>query len=117
MAEAVHDTHDSHVHHGPPPKRTGLKRWTAPGWYRVIWCIPLFFLIGVAIVALIRWAAHWDPAFEWYIITTVSLTTVPIGFLVGLGGFDYWVRYASGRPTIPDDHSGHGARRWQDYFR
>ena len=42
---------------------------------------------------------------------------IPFGFLVGLGGFDYWARYASGKPTLPEDHSGHGARRWQDYFR
>ena len=42
---------------------------------------------------------------------------MPLGFLVGLGGFDYWAYYASGRPTRPEDHSGHGARSWRDYFR
>jgi cytochrome c oxidase subunit 1 len=31
--------------------------------------------------------------------------------------FDYWLRYASGAPTQPEDHSGHGARSWRDYFR
>ena len=35
---------------------------------------------------------------------------------VGLGAFDYWFRWAAGKPTIPEDHSGHGAKRWQDYF-
>ena len=50
-------------------------------------------------------------------IVTVQLVTAPLGFLVGLGGFDYWIRYASGRPTLPDDHSGHGAKSWRDYFR
>ena len=50
-------------------------------------------------------------------IVTVELVTIPIGFLVGLGGFDYWAYYASGRPTRPEDHSGHGARSWHDYFR
>ena len=40
-----------------------------------------------------------------------------LGFLIGLGAFDYWFRWASGAPTIPEDHSGHGATSWRDYFR
>ena len=31
--------------------------------------------------------------------------------------FDYWFYWAAGRPTRPEDHSGHGAHRWKDYFR
>ncbi|MBA3764235.1 MAG: cytochrome c oxidase subunit I, partial [Actinobacteria bacterium] len=27
-----------------------------------------------------------------------------------------WFRWASGAPTVPEDHSGHGARSWKDYF-
>ena len=27
----------------------------------------------------------------------------------GIGSFDYWLYYISGRPTRPEDHSGHGA--------
>ena len=38
-------------------------------------------------------------------ILTVSLIAVPLGFLVGLGGFDYWFHWAAGRPTRPEDHS------------
>jgi cytochrome c oxidase subunit I len=41
----------------------------------------------------------------------------PIGFLIGLGVFDYWFRWAVGAPTVPDDHSQHGAKTWKDYFR
>src|SRR4029453_17848058 len=52
------------------------------------------------------------------VITVVAtLTAAPIGFLAGLGAFDYWVRYAVGPPTVPEDHSTHGGRTWQDYFR
>ncbi len=50
-------------------------------------------------------------------LVTVATVTFPIGFLIGIGAFDYWAYYVSGRPTRPEDHSGHGARRWQDYFR
>ena len=41
----------------------------------------------------------------------------PLGFLVGIGCFDYWFYWASGKPTRPEDHSGHGAYSWRDYFR
>src|SRR3954471_8514253 len=41
----------------------------------------------------------------------------PVGFLAGLGTFDYWTYYALGHPTRAEDHSGHGARTWKDYFR
>ena len=117
MTDVAHDTHEENGHHGAPPARTGLKRWTAPGWYRVLWCTPLFAGIGFAIVYLIRWKAGWEPYWNGTVIAGVSMVTIPLGFLTGLGGFDYWVRYCSGRPTIPDDHSGHGARSWKDYFR
>ena len=49
--------------------------------------------------------------------TTISLATIPLGFLAGIGGFDYWLGYAIGQPTKPEDHSGHGAKAWKDYFR
>src|SRR5262249_15667491 len=29
----------------------------------------------------------------------------------------YWLYWISGRPTRAEDHSGHGAYSWKDYFR
>ena len=56
--------------------------------------------------------------YDWEIITLVSaMVTAPIGFLLGLGAFDYWLYWISGRPTRPEDHSSHGATSWKDYFR
>jgi cytochrome c oxidase subunit I len=106
----------SHVH-VPPPRSGPLARFTRPGWLRVLWTTPLFFGIGIGLVTLIRWLAHWHPIWKGVPIVTVELVTTPLGFLVGLGGFDEWVYYASGRPTRPEDHSGHGAKSWRDYFR
>jgi cytochrome c oxidase subunit I len=107
-----------HVHeHAPPPPPTGWRRLAAPGWLRVPWMIALFFGIGAGITVLVRWLEGWHPIWKGSIITTVELTTVPLGFLAGIGAFDYWVRYASGAATRPEDHSGHGARSWRDYFR
>ena len=51
------------------------------------------------------------------IVTIAGLITAPIGFLAGIGAFDYWTYYALGYPTRAEDHSSHGARSWKDYFR
>ncbi len=99
-------------------KAPGWRRALAPGWLRVPWMTALFFGIGLGIVVGIRALAGWDPVWDWRAITTVAtLTTAPIGFLAGIGAFDYWVRYAIGSPTAPEDHSSHGAYSWRDYFR
>src|SRR5438445_777245 len=79
---------------------------------------PFFFGIGSGIVVLCRWWGGWHPIWLGEMIVLVGgLVAAPIGFLAGIGAFDYWARYAVGAPTIPEDHSGHGARSWRDYFR
>jgi cytochrome c oxidase subunit 1 len=119
MTHVEHDTHDAHAPgHGegaPPPH--WHHAWTRPGWYRVLWLTPLFGLLGSGLVCLVRWAANWQHIWQGQALVTVALTTVPLGFLAGLGGFDFWVRYSGGEPTEAEDHASHGARRWQDYFR
>src|SRR5919197_84510 len=49
----------------------------------------------------------------------VGLITGPLGFLIGLGAFDYWFRWAVGGPTYPHEleHEDHGASSWRDYFK
>src|SRR6478735_5119062 len=48
------------------------------------------------------------------VLFAVVLVTI---VLLGLGAFDYWFYWASGRPTRAEDHSLHGATSWKDYFR
>src|SRR3712207_4890814 len=97
----------------------------APGWYRA----GLFLLLGVlfsaALVLAVR-AAYGLDTFDGGDLLTgkaqnailvVSLLAAPLFFLVGLGAFDYWFYWASGKPTRPEDHSSHGATSWKDYFR
>jgi cytochrome c oxidase subunit 1 len=106
---------DTQYGHGAPARRSRLMR---PGWLRAAWCTAAFFLIGMYIVVALRWLAGWEPIYDWTIIVLVgALVCAPIGFLLGLGAFDYWLHYLSGRPTQPEDHSGHGATSWKDYFR
>jgi cytochrome c oxidase subunit I len=109
-----------HVHDAPlapAPPRGGWHRFTAPGWWRVLWTVPLSFLLGTALVAGSRAALGYDPLLLQAVWITVLMVIVPLGFLVGIGGFDYWAYWVSGRPTRPEDHSGHGAHSWKDYFR
>jgi cytochrome c oxidase subunit 1 len=93
-------------------------RLLAPGWYRAALGIVLGFGLGMGIVVVVRALYGWDPIVDWHAIITVgALIAAPLGFLIGIGCFDYWFRWASGAPTIPEDHSGHGAYSWRDYFR
>src|SRR5438876_3457061 len=95
-------------------------RVRAPGFYRA----SVLMVLGVALSAGLTWVVRMSTGhstFHHYLsgdaILTVSLIAVPLLFLIGIGGFDYWFYWASGRPTRPEDHSGHGARSWKDYFR
>src|ERR671931_2472494 len=119
MTTAVAVEHEVHVaEHGPRRPPHGPRRLLYPGFLRAAWMAPLFFGIGCGIVVLCRWWGGWHPIWKGEIIVLVAaLISAPVGFLAGIGAFDYWVRYAIGAPTIPEDHSGHGAYSWRDYFR
>src|SRR4051812_41587544 len=97
------DVAHAHEHQTAPPPRTGIQRWTGPGWLRVLWVTPIFIGIGFALPGLIRWLADWQPIWKGQVLLSVQLVTAPLGFLVGIGGFDYWAYYPSGRPP-PSDH-------------
>ena len=117
MSETTHEHAEMPIHHAPPAAPTGLRRLTAAGWLRAAWTTPLIGFAGLGLVCLIRWLADWAPVWKSTPLVVVSTVVFPIGFLTGIGSFDYWAHYVAGRPTLPEDHSGHGARKWQDYFR
>src|SRR6201991_1160399 len=89
----------------------------APGWYRAGLSIVLGIAFSYAITILARLGLGFDPVVDGEAILTVALLSTPFFFFVGLGAFDYWFDWAAGNPTKPEDHSGHGARSWKDYFR
>jgi cytochrome c oxidase subunit I len=120
--------------YAPPPRPSGFRRWTAPGWLRALWVVPLSFVFSALLVLGARAALGYPSAglgalnpfgdnffefgaVELQVLVVVWLVVVPLGFLAGIGGFDYWAYWISGRRTRPEDHSGHGARTWKDYFR
>jgi cytochrome c oxidase subunit I len=111
-------TADHELHHAPSPTG-GLRRLLlGPGLLRGAWMFVLFGWIGFGIVVGVRYGAGWDPILATEpLVLVAALVSAPIGFLAGIGAFDYWVYYALGYPTRAEDHSGHGAKSWRDYFR
>ena len=85
---------------------------TRPGWYRALLGALLAAAFGFGLVVVLR-SISGLSAFQseqtGYPQVVVPLICAPLGFLAGLGGFDYWLRWAFGLPTIPEDHSAHGA--------
>src|SRR3954467_2501637 len=84
----------------------------------------LFLLLGIAFSFALSWVIRTLYGHDNYAhfidsnsVLLISLLVAPVFFLIGLGAFDYWFYWAAGRPTRPEDHSGHGARSWRDYFR
>jgi cytochrome c oxidase subunit I len=133
LAVDVYERDHVETHAAPPPRR-GVRRWTAGGWLRALWVMPLVFVVNAVLDIAARKALGYESAgfsalnpfgddffefgtVELQVLIVSWLVTVPLAFLVGIGGFDYWAYWISGRPTRPEDHSGHGARSWKDYFR
>src|SRR3954449_10394913 len=94
-----------------------VARFRAPGMLRAF----LFAAYGVAlsylIIFIIRTWYSLDPVLEGSAVLELALFLSPLGFLIGLGAFSYWFYWASGKRTLAEDHSGHGAYSWRDYFR
>jgi len=91
-----------------------------PGWYRAAIGTVIGAAFGFGLVVALRAISGLDifqTEQTGYPHVIVPLITAPFGFLFGFGAFDYWFRWAAGKPTIPEDHSGHGAYSWKDYFK
>jgi cytochrome c oxidase subunit 1 len=89
----------------------------APGWWRALAYAVLGVAFSYGLTIGLRALFGYDPLLDGEAVLRVALLAVPMFVLVGLGCFDYWFYWASGRPTRPEDHSGHGAHSWRDYFR
>ena len=77
------------------------------------------FGLVVALRAIWRACEIFQTEQTGYPQVIVPAIFAPLGFLVGLGAFDYWFRWAIGGPTYPAEleHADHGAYSWRDYFK
>jgi cytochrome c oxidase subunit I len=87
------------------------------GWFRAIAWLVIGIAFSYALTIGLRALFGYDPVFDGESVLQVALLATPFFFLYGLGAFDYWLYWALGRPTVPEDHSSHGAHSWRDYFR
>ena len=87
-----------------------------PGWNRAATASLLGIAFSFALSIGARALLGYDPLLDGESVLRICLLSVPFFFLVGLGLFSYWFRWASGAPTIPEDHSGHGATSWKSYL-
>ena len=119
MTATHHDPpHEEYPAHFEPAHGPTWKLLFGAGLVRGGWMGAAGFVFGMLLVLVLRWWWSWEPYWNTEVILAVGgMVTAPIGFLAGIGSFDYWLYYISGRPTRPEDHSGHGAHTWKDYFR
>src|SRR3954451_14112939 len=85
---------------GRPPRR-GLR---APGWPRALLGAGLGGALGFGIVVVLRAASGleiFQQELTGYPHLIVPAITAPLGFLAGIGCFDYWLRWAMGAATLP----------------
>ena len=107
-------SHQEFPSHFEPPHGATWKAFFGPGLLRGAWMAVAGFGIGALLVMVLRAWWGWDPVWITEVILVVGgMVLAPLGFLAGIGSFDYWLHYISGRPTQPEDHSGHGARTWR----
>jgi cytochrome c oxidase subunit 1 len=88
-----------------------------PNLLRAAWVAALSAYLVVLLTIAIRSAVGMDPVWQQNTLVTVGWIAGAFGFLIGIGGFDYWARWMIGSPTKPEDHSQHGAYSWRDYFK
>ena len=88
-----------------------------PGWYRAALWVAIGIAFSYGLTLLVRALYGWEPLVVGDTVLQIALFAIPLTFLGGIGCFDYWLHWAAGRPTRPEDHSNHGAYSWRDYFK
>jgi cytochrome c oxidase subunit I len=106
----THSHHHGHEHHlDPRPLSYWWKRaalWTVGG-----------FAAGLAVVVVALWLFGFEPLWQPQVYWTFASSLSAVGFTIGIGCWDYWWRWMTGRHVDPEDHSLHGAESWRDYFK
>ena len=105
-----HGAGGGHAHH---TDYRSVGHW----WIRACWGIVIGVVVGLLLPFLLRLIFGLDPLWnEQVYVTTTSIFSV-MGFLIGIGCFDWWGRWMAGKRVDYEDHSFHGATSWRDYFR
>ncbi len=106
-------THSHPAHHHHHLDDRPLSYW----WKRAFVYTTVFIGAAFAIVWFLRSVFGLTPTWEPQVYYAVAASLGSIGFVFGIGCFDYWGRWILGRKVDPEDHSFHGAYSWKDYFK
>lgn len=106
-------THQDPGHHHHHLDERPLSYW----WKRAFLWTTLAFAAGFGIVFLLRAIFGLDPLWNAQVYYTVAVSMASVAFTIGIGCFDYWWRWLTGRRVDPEDHSFHGAHSWKDYLK
>ncbi len=106
---APHAPSGGHEHHAPLPP---LSHW----WKRAAWWVAGSILFAFGFVFMLRVIFGFSPLWDGEVYATVTSIFSILGFLIGIGCFDYWWQWIRGR-HVGEDHSMHGAKTWKDYLR
>ncbi len=105
-----HGAGGGHSHH---TDYRSIKHW----WLRAFWWTLGGVAFGLFLPFFLRWVFGMEPLWnEQVYVTTTSIFSI-LGFLIGIGCFDWWGRWMVGKHVHYEDHSFHGATSWRDYFR
>lgn len=99
-----------HGHHVDPRP---LWYW----WRRTIVWTGGGVAFSFAFTWFFRWVFGMQPLWNPEVYVTFATLFGTLGFLAGIGCFDWWTQYVMGRRLPEDDHSMHGAHSWRDYLR
>lgn len=99
-----------HVHHEDPRP---VSYW----WARAVVSAAVGVGFAFLLVFLLRTGFGFDPLWDGEVMGAVAGLFGSLGFLHGMGCFDYWLTWARGGDVSSEEHSFHGVSRWQQYFR
>jgi cytochrome c oxidase subunit 1 len=110
---ATYSPAHSHLPHGHHVDHRPLSYW----WKRAAWGTLAGTAFGFLIVAFFRAVFDQTPLWETHVYVAVTSITGVMGFLIGIGCFDWWGGWMRGNRVDYADHSQHGGSTWRDYLR
>ena len=109
-AHAPGGGHGGHEHHEDPRP---VSYWWIRAFYGTVGAVLFSFLL----LFLLRSIFGFEPLYDGAVYGGVAGLLGGIGFLWGMGCFDFWLHWSKGGDISKEDHSFHGVSNWKQYFR
>jgi len=114
---ATHAPTHAHTDPGHGPGSHAAPKPLSYWWKRAFVAVVVSVVLALGVTWFVRWAWGFHPLWNVQVYWTTIFSFAGIGFLIGIGCFDWWWDYLRGRRVGFEDHSMHGATSWKDYLR